>query len=281
MPADDLLQGGALLLALFLVWWRAPHQGFPSRYDLLAILGIACVGGALGGRLLWWVAASLRAEVTSLTPLVALPPDAGFSSLGVLGGAAMAGLLVIVFGGYRKHLWLILDFLSPIFFLSLAVARLGCLAHGCDFGVEMPRDIPLLTVRYHDPHSFAWQWFDARRSLDLDGTTPPLFALALWSSVGTLALVTSVSLARRRWPTPWQAGSHTTALLLGYALYRFLLEGARHPSSQAFLTRAEIVSVSRAMLLGLVASMLLLRIGARKWAARMDQGAASDRKNIP
>lgn len=265
MSAYYIMQGGSLILAFTAVWWLAPrHDPALPRQEMLAIFGASAFGGGLGGRLLWWLASWLRGERMGIGELLALPDQGGFSSLGVLAGAAAFATVMILLGGLRKRFWHILDFFAPIFLIALAIARLGCLVRGCDFGVEMPADHSLLTTRYEEPGAFAWQWFAARRELELDGTTPALFALPLWLSAVTFALVCLV-LSVERWRSEvWRAGTRALTLMGGYVVLRFVLEGWRHPATQSFIAPGVHLSVSRAALLAIGMVVIGMALWRRK-----------------
>lgn len=113
----------------------------------------------------------------------------------------------------------IFDAMVPAGVLGLAMARLGCLVRGCDFG-RLATDAPVM-IDYRQ-HGIAWQMFYALDPMRTQ--TPTLHPFALYMSLWSIAVVFVCLLVRshdgqRAW---WAA--------FGYIFGRLWIEHWRHPS---------------------------------------------------
>ncbi|MGM0556052.1 MAG: prolipoprotein diacylglyceryl transferase family protein [Myxococcota bacterium] len=135
LPPQSVFFGLAILSALVGVLglsWRA-------RYDVATAFGLfslAAVAAVVGARLVW-VVASPEAGISAALEQPAIvwhPLSGGFASLGGWVGAVGALALATV-GWSRSDRWRLADVTVPPALLGLAMARLGCLANGCDYGI--------------------------------------------------------------------------------------------------------------------------------------------------
>ncbi|OIP31039.1 MAG: hypothetical protein AUK47_23410 [Deltaproteobacteria bacterium CG2_30_63_29] len=101
-----------------------------SQLLLLFVVLAGCIGGALVGH---WVDLAFRPSELMSHPLrLLLIASGGFSSLGVYAGATAAVVLFLRWRG--ESLLEIPDLLAPGLLVGAAIARMGCLFNGCDFG---------------------------------------------------------------------------------------------------------------------------------------------------
>ena len=146
-------------------WLRAPAV---ARLELVASFGFVVVAGIAAGLL-----GGLATDET------------GLSSLGGVVGAGAA--LVALIRPWRPQRRWMADHLIPAGVAGLAVARLGCLFQGCDFGRRT--DGALAVV--HEAGSRAWEfhqtYFEMSAGADTSLAVHPFAAyLALWGLVSAL-----------------------------------------------------------------------------------------------
>ncbi len=181
---------GLGLLAFFLLlWWGARRQ--EERFRLVALAGLVGAGALVGG---------LLASVA-----------VGELGLSSLGGIAGAGLVLLFappwLGEDRGRAW---DVVIPAGIAGLAVARLGCLWEGCDFGRR--------TAEWgvaHPPGTRAWtvhvMAYDLPLAAPMSHPVQPFpVYLAAW---GFVAALLGIVLARRSL-APGRAGTAAAALFL-------------------------------------------------------------------
>ncbi len=211
--------GAAVAAAAAGALWRAPAHGV-RRSDAFALFGLMGVAAILGARLFGWGAAWATGDSLGWDVLWRVQ-GAGMASLGA---AAGAGGVVCAVGWRTGRLGQWCDLFVPVGLVSLAIARLGCMASGCDFGVPAPHAPG--AVHYAEGAK-AWGFF-ARHDLLHHGVTPPLAPFPLYLSAATL-----ISVALAAWGTRDTDGAGAWAWwsLVGYTICRVALEELRHPSS--------------------------------------------------
>lgn len=248
-----IFQGSALIYAMAMVmcWPRPPAP----RDELLAAAGFCSVAGGLGGRLVWACVAMCRGEPDVFEGLVSSPLSGGFSSFGALGGALLVG--VFISRRWRASLGELADFFAPIALSSLAIARMGCAVHGCDFGRQVDARWSFFAARYHAHDAPAWRWFAAQGDLLADGGSPwlaPMPALlsgATWIGVIALYILSRVT---RTWP----AGLFAARLVMMYGIVRLCGELLRHPGAGAHVLGIN-VNIVLAACVGIVGAIMARR----------------------
>lgn len=153
LPPQELFVGMGCLLMASLALWRGRRRGV-EEWVVVAAVGLCGVGAVLGARILW--AGVGGPGASGLADSWAMWVDPRYGGFASLGGVAGGGL---VLAGLRTRLpterfWRLADVLVPAGLLGLAVARLGCLSAGCDFGavaelpwsVRYPADAPAWRV---------------------------------------------------------------------------------------------------------------------------------------
>lgn len=122
--------GLAGLLAVALAWRQLGRQGLCRRSGA-ALVAASLLGGALLGHL---VAVGFKPGVSLWELRAWLSPFRyGISSMGVYAGAALGMAAASLW--LRKPFWAYADAMAPGMLLAAALARCGCLLHGCDFGL--------------------------------------------------------------------------------------------------------------------------------------------------
>lgn len=211
---------GALLMAL----WGGRRAGL-AWYEVAARVGWCALGGLLGGRLWWWAATP---SARGWGALVA-PRAEGFASLGALAGALAVALVWAALDPHARATaerrawrgrWA--GVLAPAGVWGMGLARLGCLARGCDFGRPLASEA-LPGVRYAagSPAAAWWQaqgWGEA--------LTPALHPFAGYLGGASLALVV---LAWARYPAAEQGWPRAALVAWGYLIVRAGLELLRQP----------------------------------------------------
>ena len=216
--AASALVFAALVVAL------APRAGL-ERADAFSLFGLSGVFGVFFARVFWWCAQWLTASPPEFSSLYSM--TGGFASVGALMGCALAWGLM--FGGAStERRYAVLDLFVPAGLVALAVARLGCLARGCDFGV--PAGGPL-AVTYSQPATPAVSELLMRGEL-APGQQVSLAPLALYLSCVSIAAVAIAILVSSRWRKPGRCAM-LAALL--YVVGRAFVESFRHPASAPML----------------------------------------------
>ncbi|MCC6216947.1 MAG: prolipoprotein diacylglyceryl transferase [Polyangiaceae bacterium] len=225
--------GAAAALGLVVGWWLtqrlARHAGLPASLGARACVAVA-LGALVGGRL-------AHAAATGGGALA--PPGAGGLSLvgalvGGTAGAAVAAHLA------RVHPARLLDALAPGAALAIAVGRVGCWLHGCDFGARLPAEAPAWLARLGAfarwPEGDGPPAFVAQVELGLVSPTAaaalPVHPTQLYEVVVWAALVGVVAAVRTR---ATRDGAAWASLVVGYALARSALELLRADAGRAAL----------------------------------------------
>lgn len=198
-PSQSVLIGLGILAAFAYLLVMSPRAGL-SRTDVLAAVGISGVVGAVGSRVAYLVIRVLHGHDIFKGGVAAWfdPGGAGHNSLGFLAGATLGLWVWTAVQETNAHQdderWRMLDVMAPAGLLALALARIGCLFNGCDFG--RVADVPW-AVRFAAPMQ-AWQHHHARGLVGLnDALSLPTHPFALYLGTGMLVIVAWVTLAGR------------------------------------------------------------------------------------
>lgn len=136
VQSHDLMVSLAVVVAAALgAYWTVRREGLPAGRVVLALVAIAVVTLA-GGRLHFVLAnlPHLRDPLASAARL----SSGSLHAPGAIVGAAIGAIVVLRILGLPLARFA--DGLAPAVGLGIAVARTGCLLHGCCYG--MPSDVP-------------------------------------------------------------------------------------------------------------------------------------------
>lgn len=227
--ADGLLAGIGILVAAAYALRRAPAHAL-AQDVVLRTLVAAILGGMLGGH-------ALHVAVHGGAWLHFWREQSVF---GVLAGGALAAALYLRVR--RQPLLPHADLAAPGVAAGYAVARIGCLLHGDDFGITTTR----FGVHYL-PHTEPWLTHVERGWIPPDAATslpvvPVQLALAL-CALAIFALLARATLSR---------GAAVGAAALMYGVARLLLD----PLRDDYLPLAGSVSLPQ------LAALLLAAAGA-------------------
>lgn len=243
---QSLFFGLGMLVCLGVAFTASPKT---QRAEVAPLFGVVFVLGALFARALWVVFSLGSGHDVSWS--VALNPlTGGYASMGwMAAGVLVLGVVSLSdtdAGASRRRL----DVLIPAGALGLAVARLGCLVRGCDFG-RLAAHAPIQVVYQQKSPAF-----DVFVALDpVRTSTPALHPFALYLSAYTLCCVFVC------WRmTTAGTGRRAIAVAFGYVFGRLILEWWRHPFLSPYLGPFSIHQVI--LLLGLVfLGVLVYRFG--------------------
>lgn len=168
------------------------REGLGLRFGA-EIIAASLVGGAFFGHL---IAVAFHPDKLMADPWRAVILfRGGISSFGVYGGAIVGAWLWALRRG--RSLWPHADAMAPGVLLAAAVARMGCLLKGCDFGALAPQ-LPW-AIRYARgtpafKHLTAHEMVDPYRAVGLPMHPFPLYeavpvallGLALWAWPGLM-----------------------------------------------------------------------------------------------
>lgn len=222
LPPQSVFFGVALLAAL------ATAVGASLRAKLDAgtafgVFSLAVVGVLVGARALWCVGSPEAglSVVWERPELVWHPLRGGYASLGGwLGGGFAAGLAVHQWTWGRR--WAYTDVWVPSGLVGMAVARLGCLANGCDFGV-----LAGWGIRYA-PGTPAFRAHVDRGAIGPEAVQSlPTFPLPVVMAAAILTIAVVALATRRR----WRSGRTAVGAATAYFAARFVLEFFRAPET--------------------------------------------------
>jgi len=190
-----------------------------------AFAGWVGVAGCVGARLLW-VLVGAEGPVRSGAPWSAAftVEGSGFASFGGLAAAGLAAW------GVRRGLadrawWRLLDAVVPVGFVGLAVARVGCLTAGCDFG--RPTRAPWgLRYPFETPAHLAHvaeEWIEPTAPWSLSTHPFPFYLVA----VTLVAVLTGIRCE--------SDGMEATVVAAVYCAGRFVAEFFRSPQTDFVL----------------------------------------------
>jgi len=132
-PGQEIWIGCGLLVAILGAVARARYRDLDGRVAF-ALAGAFGLSGLVGARLLWALAGS-GGPVRSAAPwsVIWRAGGTGFASFGGLAGAG--AVAAVVGSAMEESRWRrFQDAVVPVGFVGLAVARVGCIEAGCDFG---------------------------------------------------------------------------------------------------------------------------------------------------
>ncbi len=235
LPAQSVLIGVGLLVGATTALLVARRM----RVDLgeaLAAFGLCVVAGAALGRLAWALldpAAHLGA-LAAHPALLLDPRSGGYSSFGALGGGALVVAWWQSRWGPGQRDRAATDRLVCALVLGglagLAVARLGCLAHGCDFG--WPSTLPWAVRHPAGTDAYAVHLLRGWISPE-SARSAPVHPFGLYLSVGTAIIVAAASMAV--WRGRVAPRLVATGAAGAYLALRFGVEWVRDPSTALML----------------------------------------------
>lgn len=136
VPTYGVVVSLSLLVAFVVALWRCRARALPLRESGEALLASVAVG-FLGARLGFWLSHPSEPSLESVSLL------GGLSSMP---GLVLGGLYLAWFSSRQERSFVALaDAVAPAVLLGLALGRLACFFHGCDFGA--PTD-SFLAVTY-------------------------------------------------------------------------------------------------------------------------------------
>jgi len=193
----------AVLIAVLGISRIARHEGYDSNIVLdLVILSV--VGGLIGARLAYVLVYNLTGFLAN--PLIVFSIGPGGIEGMIWYGAFVGG--IIPFGLYiwKKNLsfWKIADMFSPYLALGYAVVRIGCFLRGCCYGNITSGPLGVVFPYIDSFSRYPTQLFSSALNL-------LLFVFLLWFY------------KRRSF-----SGQIFILYLLGYSIYRFIIEFFRY-----------------------------------------------------
>lgn len=220
LPPQSVWFGLALLAALGAVLGVSRRRGvdMATAFGLFSMLIISAI---IGARALWCLAApEAGLEVIAADPsLVWHPLRGGYASLGGWLGAGSVGL-VATRGWSWPRRWGMADAFVASGLVAMSLARMGCLANGCDFGVVMSRGL-----RY-PPGSPAYQLHLERGLIEVGAAeSAATFPLPVVLAAATALIAAGAIVAAGR----LEVGKTALGACAAYFVMRFLIETFRAP----------------------------------------------------
>jgi prolipoprotein diacylglyceryltransferase len=218
LPAQSTWFGWGIVLGtcyLLAAVWRLDAR----RLEALALAGGCGVVGAMGARTLH---VAIEAPPSLSVEWIA-PWRAGFASFGLLGGAGLVALVYVHRRGFERAAP-VLDVVVPAGFLALSIARLGCLANGCDFGAPTDGSWGL---RYPSGTP-VWELHQSLGLVEDRATwSAPTHPLPLYLAGGTWGLVLGGEWLSSTGLLP--SGTRAIGVATGYLAWRGWVETMRDP----------------------------------------------------
>lgn len=226
LPPQSVWIGLGLLVTAAVAAILARVRRVPAS-EVLGLFGLSVLAGALMSRVFWLVLdPSVELAVAWARPAVVFDPRlGGHSSFGALAGGAA---VMAVWLWQQRAEWAAsaVDVLVPSGLAGLALARIGCLANGCDFGRRADID---WAIR-HPAGSEAFAAHLQRGWVAADAAwSAPVYPFALLLAAGTLVIVAvgAAAVAYRR----FQPGRIAFGASGAYFLWRFTIEWTRDPAT--------------------------------------------------
>lgn len=225
--------GAALAIAAAAAWWLglrlSRSAGFAQEVGARALVA-AALGALAGARVgyAWAAGASVVGD----------PSGEGLSLVGALAGGSLAAALTA--RAARVPAAPLLDAFAPGAALAIAIGRIGCWLHGCDFGLPLSADAPAwlagLGTFARWPTGDGPPVFVAHAELGLVSPTSlasaPVHPTQLYEAAAWAALVPIAALVRAR---ARRDGAAWATLVVGHALARSALELLRGDAGRAEL----------------------------------------------
>ncbi|QDG54479.1 hypothetical protein FIV42_28160 [Persicimonas caeni] len=229
LPAQSVWMGAGLLVAAAIAVGAGRMRRVPAS-EILALFGLCVVVGAASSRVFWVLAApsvDIGVAVAHLGELLD-PRNGGYSSFGAFGGAAAVVALWCYLQRHEAWALRAIDALVLGGLSGLALARVGCLANGCDFG--RPAQLPWSIQYPAGSEAFALHVESGRILADASWSAP-VHPFPLYMAAGTLLIVAiGLGVLSRGQSSP----GRVAVLAAGaYLLWRFAMEWTRAPSTVA------------------------------------------------
>jgi phosphatidylglycerol:prolipoprotein diacylglycerol transferase len=218
-------------------------------------LGIAAVlGGAVGSRLFHFVPLWLRGQETAVRLVTTWSEGSGFFG-GLVGGTA---LVLVVARAKKLSLLNVSDAVGLNMPIGFAIGKIGCFLAGCCYGRRCD-SFPGVAFR---PGSLAYESQRAARVLPPGASASlPVHPTQLYEFLFALCLFAFLHWFKPRFARP---GQTYLAYVLGYSLWRFVIEffrddPGRHNFGASALTDSQFVAI-----LFVVLTLVLWRILGRR-----------------
>ncbi len=189
----------AVLIAIIGIGRCLEREGF--KREIAADLILLCVvGGVLGGRIAYIITYEWIDFIRNPLAVLSLHGE-GIRGL-VWYGSLAGGLLPFVVYLRRKELsfWAMADIFAPFLALGYAIVRIGCFLNGCCYGAITSSKWGVVFPAVDGFYRYPTQLYSSALNL-------VLFAILFWLY------------PRRRFN-----GQVFTVYIIGYALYRFIVE---------------------------------------------------------
>ena len=250
--------------ALWFATWQGRRRGIsPETIQDLALWSL--VGGLLGARL-YYVVDFWGERIDSWSEILQIN-DGGL----VLHGAFLGGAVALLTRYLLRPFPILrtLDILAPAISLGMAIGRVGCLLHGCCYGIVCV--IPRLGLRF-PPKSPAWIGQHARGMIPADAlATLPTHPTQIYLILeGLILFVFLIRYGRK----PRRQGEVFGLFLWIYPISHFVIETFRDDEGPAF----------RSLSMSQLVSLMILAIASVYWSnlerwqtARLPEPAAPPR----
>ncbi len=221
-----------VLAAVYGISRRFKQEGYDPDHALdLAILLV--VSGLLGSRLAY-IAMFEWHEFLARPAIFFSLSNGGFQGLVWYGGFTAGVLAFIIYCRVRSYsFWKMADIIAPYLALAYAIVRIGCFLNGCCYGLVADSACTVVFPEVDQFHRYPTQLFSSALNL-------LLFGFLYWYY------------PRRRFD-----GQIFAAYLIGYAVYRFLIEFLRE--NWIFYGPLSIAQVYSLLILAVGAALYMWR----------------------
>jgi phosphatidylglycerol:prolipoprotein diacylglycerol transferase len=186
----------AAIVGIYGVERNFEKQGY-DRDIVLDMVVLMVLFGILGARISYIIIYDWQAFITD--PLMFFSP--GFSGL-IWYGGLLGGFIAFVVYIWRKNLpfWEMADLFAPYLALGYALVRIGCFLNGCCYGLPTDSAWGVIFPAVDDLHRHPTQLYSSLINF-------LLFGFLIWL-----------------WPRRQFNGQIFLAYLVGYTIYRFVIE---------------------------------------------------------